>query len=245
MKLSSKIRQIISNTLQAKNRGLALALCQNLVALNPADTASLDYLARLSVNELEHTEAENNLTEGSTDPASASQPSSSIGGAPSLRLGAPGDINFVVSQVAEGACQGSFSPAYLKKEMQQHLAQALSRVYQHGDLSRSTYRGIETVPADLWVCEQEHRALGFLLVAGLDNRGGPERELYMIAVQPDYRGQGLGRLLTDFFCERFAGSTLHAQCRPESEQMYAMLLRRGFIHRGNTVGGYRVLHFQS
>ncbi|MHB9119474.1 MAG: GNAT family N-acetyltransferase [Burkholderiales bacterium] len=164
---------------------------------------------------------------------------------PKLRLGAPGDIDFVVSQVAEGARHGKFSPTYLKKETQQHFAHALSRVCKHGDLSRGTYRGIETVPAELWVCEREHQALGFLLIAGLDNQGGPDRELYMIGVRADARGQGLGRALTDFFRERFAGRTLHAQCRPESERMHAMLLRRGFVHIGNTVGGYRVLRFQA
>lgn len=152
------------------------------------------------------------------------------------------ELGFVADLVATYARQGHFSTSHLGAAGQQNLITTFARICENGKLSRVTYRGIETVPAEIWLCGRSENAEGFLVAADIDNKGGPERELYMIAVVPESLGLGIGTHLLDFFCSRFADRTLHGQCYPVSQQMREMFLRRGFIQHGKTNGGNFLFH---
>lgn len=147
------------------------------------------------------------------------------------------ELGFVADLIAKYVSQGHFSSVHQGAAGQQNLIASFASTCKNGKLSRCTYRGIETVPAEIWLCGRSENVEGFLIAAGIDNKGGSDRELYMVAVAPESLGQGIGKFLTDFFCDRFAEHTLHGQCYPASQQMQQMFLRRGFIQYGKTNGG--------
>lgn len=147
------------------------------------------------------------------------------------------ELGFVADLIAKYAPQGHFSSVHQGAAGRQNLIASFARICGNGKLSRATYRGIETVSADIWLCGRNENAEGFLVTADIDNKGGPERELYMVAVAPESLGLGIGKYLTDFFCAHFAERTLHGQCYPASQQMQQMFLRRGFSQYGKTNGG--------
>lgn len=154
------------------------------------------------------------------------------------------ELDFVVDTIAACARQGHFSAMHGYPSGRQNLIAQFSRVCEYGKLSRATYRGIETVPAGIWLCEQDQEAAGFLISADIDSQGAANKELYMLAVASAFRGRGVGRYLTDFFCTQFSGHSLYAQCYPASRQMQEMLLHRRFIQYGKTNGGNLLFRLQ-
>jgi ribosomal protein S18 acetylase RimI-like enzyme len=78
------------------------------------------------------------------------------------------------------------------------------------------------------VYEHEDKRIGFLLISeGPENKGN---ELWMAAVDPEYRNQGHGKTMILNVLNQFKGKNLFlfARCSPKSEIMYQLLTKNGF-----------------
>jgi peptidyl-dipeptidase Dcp len=81
----------------------------------------------------------------------------------------------------------------------------------------------------VWVCEHNHRIIGFLL---LMDRGNNSAQLRFFIMEPGYRGMGLGKKLIDEFMKLLkTNGYKHAYLWTTHEQHAAanLYLKRGFV----------------
>ncbi|MCX7167652.1 MAG: GNAT family N-acetyltransferase [Rhodocyclales bacterium] len=136
------------------------------------------------------------------------------------------DIAPVFNLIQEGSAHGSFNNLYLLPRYQAGLGIQLFCVLLLGKLrlpSGSWRR------ADLHVIHHDGRFVGFALLRHL-SAGGKDQEIFMCAVDPQYRGQGFGRhLLQTVLAKMEDESTVEAECLPRAVQMKRLLRGMGFV----------------
>jgi GNAT superfamily N-acetyltransferase len=140
----------------------------------------------------------------------------------------PADIGPVLKLIVENAADGPFDPSVLTSARQQEMAHDFTQALSTGFAERTTWElKLEDVPQDLWVYKIDGKLAAFALVLGLNNKQSLERELHAIAVDPAYRGHGIGSEMLDHFCRYFAGRELYLQTRAGSTMM-RLATARGF-----------------
>ena len=140
----------------------------------------------------------------------------------------PADIAVVLKLIVEHAADGPFDPSVLTAERQREMAHDFTQALSTGFAERTTWEmKLENVPQDLWVYKIDGKLAAFALILGLSNKQSLERELHAIAVDPAYRGQGIGSEILDYFCRHFAGRELYLQTKSGSTMM-RLAAARGF-----------------
>ena len=144
------------------------------------------------------------------------------------------DIPFMSELILDGARNGHFrfDPTDVEVAQQAH-EEVCCMVREGRRLARSERaRGV--------VVEADGRRVACAVLT--DMEGGVDGyELYVFAVDPQFRDQGVGRWLLDALLERCRPVDLYVRCTRASESMFAMLQRRGFEHLDTVDGEIRVL----
>lgn len=134
------------------------------------------------------------------------------------------DIDFIHEVFMQGVEAGHF-PEELLEEEQQSLVR--------GNMESVITQGIQRdngLRAQAIVYEDDEQRIGFVIMSELIPKMGGN-EMYVIAVDKNYRGKGYGNKILDDIIQRWVShSDLYVRCRPDSEVMYHMLTKRGFKH---------------
>jgi ribosomal protein S18 acetylase RimI-like enzyme len=133
------------------------------------------------------------------------------------------DIAPVFNLITSASQQGNFSSRYLEPAYRAGLAKQLFSVLFLGRIRLPDGRRYR---AKLRVIRDQGSCAGFLLM----RQAAPtEHEIYMCAVDPHYRKQGLASaLVQEVISCAPAGTTITAECLPASAPMKNLLLASGF-----------------
>jgi len=144
------------------------------------------------------------------------------------------DIDVLHQLLLAEAVEGRFDPRLAQEPYRSGLRKNLNNIRKKGR------RLDQDTQAQLLVWEKEGQLAGCLINSSILPYEG--NEIWMIAVLPEFRGQGEGSRMN-----REALSCLHprvdvfARCAPEAQVAYQMFLQRGFLPVENAPGGGRVL----
>lgn len=159
----------------------------------------------------------------------------------SIRRAVPADVDAIIRLTTLGAHDGAFDESVSGAVRKAALAASFSQGIVDGAALRDLWSGGTTiVPIEFWVSEINHNIAGFLMILGMDQHKGAERELHAITVDHAYRGLGVGSVMTDFFCSHYKQRRLFAACKPDST-MLRMLQRRGFHQHATSTSGHEIV----
>jgi ribosomal protein S18 acetylase RimI-like enzyme len=144
------------------------------------------------------------------------------------------DVPAIVRLTAAANERGAFDQSLASAARQTALVRNFSNGIVTGSVLRDVWGGGRAMaPVEFWVSELDGRLLGYIMVLGIDDKQGPEREMHALAVDPASRGLGVGSALLDFFCARYQHRRRVVACRTAS-RMAQMALRRGFRYHGSS-----------
>jgi len=145
------------------------------------------------------------------------------------------DIDAIHRLLVAEAAQGRFDRRLIDEPYRSGLRKNLNHIRKRGR------RLDEDVSAQLLVWENDAgEAMGCIVNSAITANGG--NELWMVAVFPEFRGQGQGREMN-----REALSYLHprvdvfSRCAAEAQVYFQMNLRSGFLPLDTTDQGIRVM----
>jgi ribosomal protein S18 acetylase RimI-like enzyme len=161
--------------------------------------------------------------------------------AASIRRALPEDVETIVHLTTIGGEDGNFDQAVQDRVRQAALIDNFKHGIANGFALRDVWGngGNTTVPIDFWVSSINGRVAGYMMILGMDANKGSERELHAVAVDPAFRGLGVGAALVDFFCSHYGQRRLFSACKP-GVKMEAMLTRRGFRPLETLNGDYQI-----
>lgn len=163
----------------------------------------------------------------------------------SIRRAVPDDVPAIIRLTALAGESGNFDQIVTDSVRQAALDTSFRAGILQGNALRDMWGGGQcTVPIEFWVAEFEGEVHSFMMLLGVDQQDVLARELHAMVVDPRYRGQGLGKLMVDFFCSHYKHRTLIAACRHDST-MQGMLERRGFKPTNISDQRYVLLRRQS
>ena len=151
----------------------------------------------------------------------------------SIRPGHLRDQGFVCSRLLNGSRNGHFHiDVDNKQKMKTFRAQVNDALHSTQDNPHSI--------RSIYIAESRAQRIGIAIVDFIDPYGF-NREIHAMSILPEYQSQGYGSALLDQLMTRLQASGIYVRCSAASEQMYQMLLHRGFHYLRTTDGGYRVL----
>jgi N-acetylglutamate synthase-like GNAT family acetyltransferase len=144
------------------------------------------------------------------------------------------DIDVIHQLLVDEAAQGRFDPHLAEEPYRSGLRRNLNNIRKRGR------RLDQDVRAQLLVWEQDRQLAGCLVNSAILPDAG--NELWMMAVVPDARGQGVGGdMLRRVLAALHPRVDLFARCAPGAGAMMQMLLRRGFLPIDSSDSGVRAL----
>ena len=144
------------------------------------------------------------------------------------------DIDIVHELLVSEAAQGRFDPRLAEEPYRSGLRRNLKNI------RKKERRLDEDVKAQLLIWEQEGEVAGCLINSAILPEAG--NEIWMIAVLPEFRGQGIGsRINNEILKYLHPRVDIFARCAPQAQVSCEMFLRRGFLPLDTTDKGVRVL----
>lgn len=144
------------------------------------------------------------------------------------------DIDILHQLLVSEAAQGRFDPRLAEEPYRSGLRKNLNNIRKKGR------RLDEDLPAQLLVWEHEGKLAGCLINSAIIPDAG--NEIWMIAVLPEYRGQGIGsKINNEMLAQLHPRVDIFARCAPQAQVSCEMFLRRGFLPLDTTDKGVRVL----
>ena len=144
------------------------------------------------------------------------------------------DIDVLHELLVAEAAQGRFDPRLAEEPYRAGLRRNLNHIRRKGR------RLDEDVAAQLLVWEHEGDVAGCLINSAILPDAG--NEIWMIAVLPGFRGQGIGsRINNEALACLHPRVDLFARCASQAQVSFEMFLRRGFLPLDTTDKGMRVL----
>ena len=144
------------------------------------------------------------------------------------------DIDVLHQLLISEAAQGRFDPRLAEEPYRSALRRNLNNIRKRGR------RLDEDLPAQLLVWEQDGKLAGCAINSAI--LPGAGNEIWVIAVLPGARGEGVGRAINDALLAALHPRVdLFARCAPQAQVACEMFLRRGFLPLDTTDQGMRVL----
>ena len=151
-----------------------------------------------------------------------------------FRLAESRDIDTIHQLLVAEAAQGHFDPRLKDEPYRSALRRNLNNIRKRG------WRLDEDVRAQLLVWEQDGELAGCLINSAILPQSG--NEIWMIAVMPEFRGQGVGRRMEhEVLAYLHPRVDVFARCAAQAQLAHDMFLRRGFLPLDVTERGVRVL----
>lgn len=156
------------------------------------------------------------------------------------------DINFIFSEVMEGAEDGHYNETLLLPPYQETVKKMLRQVIQRGKFERISQYGLESIEGKLWVCGTSKLGyVGYCLIAQKSAKETEILEILKLGVTKQHQKKGHGKHIISFCMTLLPKNRkLYARCYPQSEPAYQMLKGCGFRHVSTTPGGTRELLFE-
>lgn len=150
-----------------------------------------------------------------------------------IRHARPRDQGFITSCLLKAARKGHFHLPQNDREQvrlfKQHVADILTLATSEPNSSYQAF-----------VITAQGKNAGTAILTPLPN-GSSGREIYALALLPEYQGKGLGSQVLDWLMNRLQHEVIVARCAPISQTMYHLLSQRGFKELGLTDTGFHVL----
>lgn len=144
------------------------------------------------------------------------------------------DIDVLHQLLIAEAGQGRFDPRLAEEPYASGLRKNLNTIRKKGR------RLDEDLEAQLLVWEQDGAITGCAINSAI--MPGAGNEIWMIAVQPEARGEGVGRAMNSELLKSLHPYVdLYARCAAQAQVACEMFLRRGFLPMDTTDQGVRVL----
>lgn len=151
------------------------------------------------------------------------------------------DESFIFHSILAEAAHGHFSSNYHLPNLQLGLIDQIQSSIIQGVCP--THRS-PISESSFYVVVKENNPVGFSWVVETDKRG--ERELYLLAVSPEHRAQGIGRTLVSETIARFPPKTKFiARLYQPSQVMLKMLIKMGFKRVPSTAKSTKTLSYVS
>ena len=134
------------------------------------------------------------------------------------------DLPFMHSLFISEVEDGHFTKELLEEEQQELVRANMESIIVQGVQRDNGMR------AQAIIYEEDEQRVGFVILSELEpNKGG--NEMYIMAVDKEFRGKGYGRKILDDIIQRIVPhANLFVRCKPDSTVMYQMLIKRGFQH---------------
>lgn len=158
-----------------------------------------------------------------------------------LRPATECDLDFIMTEVIEGAKDGHYAFTLLDPMQAQGFRDQLINAIHFSEMERvMDDRRLERIKAQLYIYGSKNDdPVGYLLVA--EKAPGSlahEVELYQVGVRKERRRQGHGRRVVQLFIALIPPSVkLYARCLPASQSMFHLLQGIGFSHCNTTLLG--------
>lgn len=144
------------------------------------------------------------------------------------------DIDALHQLLVDEAGQGRFDARLTEEPYRSGLRKNLNHIRKHGR------RLDDDVQAQLLVWERDGKPAGCAINSAILPHAG--NEIWMIAVMPEARGEGIGRAMNDaLLAQLHPRVDLFARCAAQAGVACEMFLRRGFLPLDVTERGVRVL----
>ncbi|OEZ99072.1 GNAT family N-acetyltransferase [Duganella sp. HH101] len=158
-----------------------------------------------------------------------------------IRRAVPEDVDAIIRLTTSGGESGGFDQSVTDNVRQATLTATFTAGIVDGAALRDLWTGgVGRVPIEFWVCEIDARVVSYMMILGIDEQKGMQRELHAMVVEDTYRGHGVGSQMVDFFCTHYKHRRLLSACRDGSAMMQ-MLSRRGFALIARSDQGYQIL----
>lgn len=158
-----------------------------------------------------------------------------------IRRAVPEDVAAIIRLTTSGGESGGFDQSVTDSVRQATLTATFTAGIVDGAALRDLWTGgTGRVPIEFWVCEIDARVVSYMMILGVDEQKGMQRELHAMVVEDSYRGHGVGSRMVDFFCTHYKHRRLVSACRDGSAMLH-MLTRRGFVQLSRSDQGYLIL----
>ncbi|MEA9587660.1 GNAT family N-acetyltransferase [Xanthomonas sp. WHRI 10064A] len=135
---------------------------------------------------------------------------------------------------------GHFEPGLLDPRAQAGLMANLESIHLKG--SRQDSNG-KVFPAQMTIAEINGSPVGFIVTSVLEIDTARVNEIWLAAVSPEHRKNGVMTELLRFFCSHLdaQGKKIFARLLPASNEMRRLLSAHGFQHIETLENGYALL----
>ncbi len=144
------------------------------------------------------------------------------------------DIDVVHQLLVAEAAQARFDQRLAEEPYRSALRKNLNTIRKKGR------RLDEDLQAQLLIWDRDGEVAGCAINSAI--MPGMGNEIWMIAVSPEQRGNGVGRAMNDELLKQLHPYVdIFARCAPQAQVACEMFLRRGFLPLDTTDQGVRVL----
>lgn len=155
----------------------------------------------------------------------------------SFRIATIDDLDFIHTEIVKEAKNGHFSSSfYIKPVIKDALKYNLESII-------TTHRRLdENLVAYAYIAEYKGNLASFIILTKQYFDDKESTEIWMAATKQQYRNKGIAQnfidiILTELKSTKSARPTVYSRCLKNSENMYKILIKKGFLHEKTDENG--------
>jgi RimJ/RimL family protein N-acetyltransferase len=148
-----------------------------------------------------------------------------------IRMAEPGDARFIFELSMQQVLKRHLNTDYLHPAAQRRFMLQIKAAISGSPVLMPGQR--DGAKARVKVLTMNSEPIGFSWT--MEERRGSwdaDVELHLVALEEEFHGRGLGRLLVEKTLADVKSKRVYARCKPASSRMLALLKARGFAERG-------------